>query len=80
VFGDLAVVPTFASVMSLRNALRLFAADPAAFQPEPGVQEHVLLQCFGPSPAHASARIAEEIASRISTAAPLAVGKRRDVP
>jgi surface carbohydrate biosynthesis protein (TIGR04326 family) len=80
VFGDLAVVPTFASVTALRDALRTFAADPAAFQPDPAVQEHVLHQCFGPSPAHASARIAEEITSRIAPAAPLAVGRGRDVP
>lgn len=65
VFGDLPVIPTFTSVRALREALQAFVHDPEPFRPTPGVQETVLRACFGPAPAQASARIAEDITGYI---------------
>jgi len=65
VFIDLPVIPAFTSVRALREALQAFVHDPEPFRPTPGVQETVLRACFGPAPAQASARIAEDITGYI---------------
>ena len=68
-FLDVPVIPTFASVGALRRELRSFVRDPARYRPSSESQRRVLDECFGPNPAGASARIADEIHRMMSSEA-----------
>ena len=60
-FLDLPVIPTFSSVVALREALLSFLQAPSRYRPAPECQRRVMNECFGPDPARASERIADAI-------------------